>query len=383
MEETLNLSIWDGEHQIPTTRISKECGIISNSAPDIQSYVLSHCLFGDPKTIKVLPSFFFQATGNVVDNTHPFDIIQTALHLMICGNITMEIKGERSYYRDSCVLYPWGTTHLRQILHFPLKRLDIRGKEACGALLANGHFSQTSVDTSTNSITNHSFLHNAYIQKVYDHWKPLIVSLFLWAMKDDVNYIAPIRDIRKEIDQLMMLMCNHGMKEPPPNDKKLTSNGFFTYKVPREDDYDDDHDKYIKKGREKMKTIHLPEKMAPDVPFTLGNYDVRLPWQSESSHITNEKDCGQITVRRLYGENATFLLNCWNLVKSSTFKDIFEGLFALLCGKIYPRALTFRVGSPPPSLLGKAKQIEMEMEEEEERNKEAIGEYPGEIFYHY
>jgi len=372
MEESMDLSIWEGEHQMQSTRIAKECGIVSNSSPDRQTYVLAHCLFGDPKTMRILPAFFLQASGNVVDNTHPFDTIQIMLHLMISSKITLEIKGERSYYRDSAVIYPWGTSHLRQILHFPVRRLDIRGKEACATLLAHGAFTQTSVDTSTNSITNYIFLYNEYIQTVYDHWKPLLISLFLWFLKDDIEYISELRDVRKEIDQLFTLMCEHGFSEPPPEEGPLKSNGYFTFRVPKD-----------KEGKE-MKEIRLPEKASPSVPAIKGNYDVVFPWQNDSLEKKKSRSSsGTITIRRLYGKDARLLFDCWNLAKTCTFSSLFEGLTVLLSAKIYPRALTFRFGDPQPEFEREVKCKEEEMEDEEEKKKDQTGDYPGEIFYHY
>jgi len=372
MEEKMNLSIWAGEKELPPIRVSRECAIIGSAPPNIQSYVFSHCLFGDPSTINILPMFFLQASGNVIDNTHPFDVIQTMLHLMVCGSITLEIKGERSQYRDSCIIYPWGSTHLRQILHFPVKRLDVRGKEACGALLAHGYFTQTSIDTGTNSITNHSFMYNEYIQRIYDHWKPLNITLFLWRILDDVEYISSIRDVKPELTQLIHLMCKHGLPSP-----ESTSNGFFTYRVPTSDGEDSTS----------LEEIHLPETLPPDVSRIAGNYDVVLPRVQRSVRSGREtipkNKTGDISIKRMYGDDALLLSDCWDMATTHTFKDIFEGLFTLLSGRIYTRAFTYRLGPPPLEYKEEAENIEQERQKAEERKKDFSGDYPGEILYHY
>lgn len=371
MEEKMDLSIWVGEQELPPIRVSKECAIIGNAPPNIQSYIFAHCLFGDPRNINILPMFFLQASGNVIDNTHPFDVIQTMLHLMVCSDITLEIKGERSHYRDSCIIYPWGSSHLRQILHFPVKRLDVRGKEACASLLAHGYFTQTSIDTGTNSVTNHTFIYNEYIQRIYNHWKPLIITLFLWRILDDVHYISSIRDVSPELSQLIHHICKHGLS--PPDSK---SNGFFSYKVPNES-----------KESTTLEEIRLPETPPPDVPNISGNYDILLPWAPRSmgkeSRDSLANKTGQISIRRMYGKNALLLSRCWDIATTHTFKDIFEGLFTLLSGRIYTRAFTYRLGAPPPEYKEEVERIEREIHKAKERSKDFSGDYPGEVLYHY
>lgn len=367
-EEKMGLSPWVNETDIQPINVAEECGRISNSTPVVQSYMLAHSLFGDPRTLKRLSAFFLESSGNVVDNTHPFDVIQIMLQLLVCSRINMEVVGDIIHYRDSAVLYPWGTTHLRQILHFPVKLLDIRGKEAIGALLAKRHFTQTKVDTSTNSLYVSTFLYNRNIQRVYDHWKPIIVALFLWLVKDDLDHISPIRDVREEFNKLITLICRHGLSEPPEEEKKLKSNGFFTFTIPPQD------------GEKEPTTMELPEKPSPNVPNTLGNYEIILPWETTKKV---PKDYGNITIRRMYGDDARLLSYCWEMALTRDYDTLFEDVFTLLVGKIYPRALTFRVGPPPEHLSEEKRAIEEEMEEKEEKKKEIYGEYPGEVFYYY
>ncbi len=370
MENDLELSLWAGEQDLPPKRVSRECTIVSNSDPNIQSYILAHYMFGDPKSILAFSMFCLQASGNVVDNTHPFDVLQTMIHLLVFGNITLEVKGEISHFRDTCILYPWGTTHLRKLLHFPIRRLDTRGKQACASLLSARIFAHTNKDTSTNSVSANVFSFNEYVQKVYDHWKPLHIALFLWRVMDDVKYISKIRDLSGDISKMIELMCRHGLSQPP---SPLKSNGFFHYRIPGEDGLI-------------AKEFDLLERIAPDIPHVSANYNVILPWSSSHDHHKKSKSSQtfeKITIRRLYGNNARLLSDCWHMVLNHSFQEIVEYLFTLLAGKIYPRAFTFRIGPPPPELSHQAKRLQIERLLKEEKKKEFTGEYSAETFYHY
>ena len=368
LEEDLGISIWTSESRLKTTRVSKECTFIHSSDFRAQTYVLGHFLFGDLRTSKNLPLYFLQASGNVVDDTHPFDIIQTMLHLMTCANLNLEIMGEPSVFRDSGSLYLWGTDHHKQIMHYPIKLLDVRAKEVCSSLIANGKFNSNSVDTLTNSLIIHQFEMNEQLQLVYNHWKPLILSLFLWHLRNDINHIKKYRDVTREIEQMIHLMCRHGLEKPLDDDgEKYSSNGFFSHKLPGENEKDP------------MYQLSVRKRFPPEIPKIEGNYDIVV----NGKRLSRKRKSPNISIRRIYGLEAHILSSCWDISKETSVKDLVYRVYPLLVGHIYPRAFTFRLGKHPPELEEEAKKAEMEMLRKQERLMENVGLFRGEIYYPY
>lgn len=316
MEKDLGISLWDGEEDLPPFKLGKENSVILNCDTRLKACILGHFLFGDTPTITRFVQLVLQHTGNVRDCTHPFDIIQKVLHIIVCGDITLDLEGSWSTYRESCIVHPWGTKHLRKLLCFPARMMDVRAKQAIASLISKSAWRHSYVEMVTNCTRAELFIHNHEVHAIYKHWKPLFVTLFLYHVLEHINHIKELRDVTKEFDMMISFICCKDVNVYP---KDKESNGYISHEG-------------------KASAFHIDEVYA--------NYNINTPntsnidvLKSEDSAAKNKND---FEIERMSVENAGFLWNCYSLAKTYPLAEIYKQLGGLLVAKLYPRAFSYR-----------------------------------------
>lgn len=117
-----------------------------------------------------------------------FFLITSTIGTLLTGKSNMSVRISASYIRDRGFVCPWGAT-VNGHLMIPVKKMDIRAKQALSALLSGNHFTNAKESLSTRIPIADGFAWNDVVQNVLDQWRPLIVTAFIRVCLDTASRI--------------------------------------------------------------------------------------------------------------------------------------------------------------------------------------------------
>jgi len=310
LEDIVGLTLW--ESNLDARIQGEDCSKLATGNPVYTSLALSHFMFGDPFNWRKLSHYFLQATGAVIDGTHAFETLHTILLIMVESNTALEIEGNWSLHRESCILFPWGTgPHIRRCLSVPVRLLDVRAKECVASLIARGGWSHSSVCPLKNITKASAFLYEEPFGVVFKFWSTMYITLFIHYTLREMKLLSVELDVRPDFEALINEMCSALYKSPDRN-------RFYSDMILPGD------------GRSTTKTFRTSSRDDSSI--------VIQPTLPKYSHVPRPRP-PTFTIQTLTKPGAQLLRKCYRMAKKMKEKDILQKLGGLLLSNLYPESM--------------------------------------------